>query len=274
MLYDKTFDWLEGCRWNLGTDIPWQEIRHDLVSHDDLRTLKLICVAEFTALEASRVFLRDFQHDVDFNCFVSIWFYEELKHHFVLKQYLKHFGVELEPALLASIGSEQSGGSLTATLTMHMLGEIKLHNWYIRSVQFFREPVLKRIFRYIAADELRHGKVYYQFLERITAGSPEELLRVLRVVRLMGSEDGDVSRHPVPQLVNASGTFDFGQEMAAAFERLEMDAAHRKAEKMEYQWLSRLCGIPIRDRDGLEQAIKQVRRRTPRPVREEASTAC
>ena len=38
------------------------------------------------------MFLRDFYADIDFCSFVSIWFYEEMKHHLTLRKYLEHCG--------------------------------------------------------------------------------------------------------------------------------------------------------------------------------------
>lgn len=258
MLYDEGFEWLEPQRWSLLEDIPWDDIQKDMLTQKDLDCLVVNALAEFTALDATIMFLRDFHEDIDFSCFMSVWFYEEMKHHYVLKKYLRAYGVEIPQPKLAALHGELPPGGMINTLTMHMLGEIKLHNWYVAAHKFYNEPVLKKIFKLIGADELRHGQMYFRYLERKIAEDRAVAGQMLRMARFIIREEGDGSapKHPVPQLVKGDAEFNFGEAMNEVFAYVGMGEATSKSEAMGYRWLGRLTGHPIKDMDSLVAAIR------------------
>ena len=88
MLYDDMFIRLERARWTLSSDIPFDDIDPSLLSPQWISDLRNICLTELSALYATEMFLRDFYTDIDFCSFISIWFYEEMKHHLTLRKYL------------------------------------------------------------------------------------------------------------------------------------------------------------------------------------------
>src|ERR1700730_660686 len=92
MLYDDMFIRLERARWTLNTEIPFDDIDSSLLSPQWISDLRNICLTELSALYATEMFLRDFYADIDFCSFVSIWFYEEMKHYLTLLRYLEHLG--------------------------------------------------------------------------------------------------------------------------------------------------------------------------------------
>ena len=92
MIYDDLFIRLERARWQLSSDIPFDTIDPSLVNEQWRFDLRQICLTELSALYATEMFLRDFYTDIDFCSFVSIWFYEEMKHHMVLRKYLEQCG--------------------------------------------------------------------------------------------------------------------------------------------------------------------------------------
>src|SRR5450759_1376331 len=92
MLYDDLFVRLERARWNFTDEIDFTTIDHSLLTEQWIHDLRQICLTELSALYATEMFLRDFYTDIDFCSFVSIWFYEEMKHHMVLRKYLEQCG--------------------------------------------------------------------------------------------------------------------------------------------------------------------------------------
>ncbi|MFP5410864.1 MAG: ferritin-like domain-containing protein, partial [Gammaproteobacteria bacterium] len=97
MLYIDLFKSLERARWNMETDIPWDQFDASLLTDEQALTIKMNAITEWAALPATEMFLRDFVHDSDFSAFMSIWFYEEQKHALVLMEYLRRFRPEFAP---------------------------------------------------------------------------------------------------------------------------------------------------------------------------------
>ena len=91
MLYPDLFRDLERARWDMASDIPWDDFDGSRLSDEQAMTIKMNAITEWSALPATEMFLRDNQHDSDFSAFMSIWFYEEQKHSLVLMDYLKRF---------------------------------------------------------------------------------------------------------------------------------------------------------------------------------------
>lgn len=264
-IYDNVFNRLEKARWNLNDDIPWDQIDKALLKTkpETLQQIKVIALAEFTSLDATMMFLRDFFDDIDFSCFMSIWYYEEMKHHFALKRYLEENGVYITEEELRPIHQTLPPGGLVPTVTMHLVGEIKLHCWYKAVSDISPEPVAVKIFNFMAADELRHGQVYYEFLERYVAKDPANLETILRMARFMFKEESGNVKHPVPQLVEGNATFNFNDALTGVFDAWadQIRAANQKAERMTFRFLSKLSGLKIDSEEDLTAAVKEVKRR-------------
>jgi len=80
MLYERHFERMERNRWLLTKDVPWEQLQPELLPEGLLKDLRYICLTELSALYATEMFIRDFYEDIDFCAFVSVWFYEEMKH--------------------------------------------------------------------------------------------------------------------------------------------------------------------------------------------------
>src|ERR1051325_5466880 len=96
MLYPELFKQLEAVRWNMDTDIPWDEFDGSRLTEEQAQTVKMNAITEWAALPATEMFLRDNRDDSDFSAFMSVWFFEEQKHSLVLMEYLRRF----RPALV------------------------------------------------------------------------------------------------------------------------------------------------------------------------------
>lgn len=75
MLYPELFAQLEKARWDMATDIPWDQFNPELLTDEQAQTIRLNAITEWSALPATEMFLRDNRHDSDFSAFMSIWVY-------------------------------------------------------------------------------------------------------------------------------------------------------------------------------------------------------
>src|SRR5437660_3462199 len=166
MLYGELFDRLERARWELRTHIPFDEIDESKLNDQWVHDLRQICLTELSALYATEMFIRDFYADIDFCSFVSIWFYEEMKHYLVLRKYLERCGETFDEAELPSLRLTFAPGPAIETLTMHFCCEQRLAHWYTAFSHEAPEPVLRHVFKTLAADELRHAACYAKYLRR------------------------------------------------------------------------------------------------------------
>jgi hypothetical protein len=168
MLYPELFKQLEAVRWNMETDIPWDQFDAKLLTPEQAQTIKMNAITEWAALPATEMFLRDNREDSDFSAFMSVWFFEEQKHSLVLIEYLKRFYPELAPteAELHEVRFEFDPAPALETLMLHFCGEIRLNHWYRRAAQWHTEPVIKTIYETLARDEARHGGAYLRYMKR------------------------------------------------------------------------------------------------------------
>jgi tRNA isopentenyl-2-thiomethyl-A-37 hydroxylase MiaE len=167
MLYTSLFDQLEAIRWNMATDIPWDDFDGSKLSDEQALTIKMNAITEWAALPATEMFLRDNRHDSDFSAFMSIWFFEEQKHSLVLINYLKKFKPEFAPTIeeLHAVRFEFDPAPPLETLMLHFCGEIRLHHWYKCAAMWHTEPVIQKIYNTISQDEARHGGAYLKYMK-------------------------------------------------------------------------------------------------------------
>jgi hypothetical protein len=197
MLYDDLFVRLERARWNFTDEIDFTTIDHSLLTEQWLHDLRQICLTELSALYATEMFLRDFYADIDFCSFISIWFYEEMKHHMVLRKYLEHCGQSFdEEKELPRLRLTFAEGPAIETLTMHFCGEQRLAHWYTAFSHNAPEPLLRKIFKILAADELRHAACYAKYLRKAVTNRPEVLPDVLKMTLWMLRSTNDAPKHP------------------------------------------------------------------------------
>jgi len=183
MLYPELFKSMEAVRWNMGTDIPWDDFDAGKLSDDQAYTIKMNAITEWAALPATEMFLRDNRGDSDFSAFMSVWFFEEQKHSLVLMEYLRRFRPELVPTEeeLHNIRFEFDPAPALETLMLHFCGEIRLNHWYRRASEWHTEPVIQAIYKIIAHDEARHAGAYLRYMKRALMQQGQELAQQARL---------------------------------------------------------------------------------------------
>ncbi len=196
MLYDELFDRLERARWEMRTEIDFDKVDASKLDRQWITDLRQICLTELSALYATEMFLRDFYADIDFCSFISIWFYEEMKHHLTLRRYLEAVGETFDEAELPRLRLTFDEGPAIETLTMHFCGEQRLAHWYNAFSLNAPEPVLGHIFKTLAADELRHAACYAKYLRRAVENQPDVLPTILKMSLWMLRSTNDAPKHP------------------------------------------------------------------------------
>jgi len=153
------------------------------------------------------VFLRDSSDDTDFCAFTSVWFYEEMKHSLVLNEYLRHLDPALVPTedTLRQVNFPADPVNPLETLAMHFCGEVRLNQWYRCAQQHFREPVIRSIYGLMAADEARHARAYFSYMQRaIQKKGNVALAAFAKIGLLMCSPRLNRAMHPTNLHVNKS----------------------------------------------------------------------
>ncbi len=168
MLYPELFRSLEQVRWNMETDICWDQFDASKLTPEQAQTIKMNAITEWAALPATEMFLRDNRQDSDFCAFMSIWFFEEQKHSLVLMEYLRRHCPDLVPTEeeLDKVRFEFDPAPPLETLMLHFCGEIRLNHWYRCASEWHTEPVIKQIYKIISQDEARHGGAYLRYMKK------------------------------------------------------------------------------------------------------------
>ena len=168
MLYPELFKQLESVRWDMDRDIPWASFDSDKLSDEQVATIKMNAIVEFSSIAATEMFLRDNRGDSDFSAFMSIWFFEEQKHSLVLMEYLRRFRPDMVPTEeeLHNVRFEFDPAPALETLMLHFCGEIRLNHWYRRASEWHTEPVIKAIYTKLSQDEARHGGALLQYMRK------------------------------------------------------------------------------------------------------------
>lgn len=248
-LYDRMFRRLEKVRWNLA-DIEFDKVDKSRVSESTLSFLQVNCAMELSSLYAVRMFLRDFRANPDFCQFMSIWYYEEMKHYLVMREYLKLWGREPDAGTIDQLDTELSPSPWPATLALHYCGELRLGMWYHRWSEEEEEPVLSNIYKLIGNDEFRHAGCYKEFMEQAAADQPELLLDFLQTCKwMMFNPTGD--KHPTTMKSDRDNDLAVTDKIQGADElQRRIQATIRDEDEAELRrqvltTLSRLAGTPF-----------------------------
>lgn len=264
MLYEKFFSKLEKVRWNLEQDIAWNTINASLITDEQKELIRNVCMTEIGALFAAESFIRDFYDDIDFSCFVSVWYYEEMKHFMVLKKYLSCVGVEITEEELQHLRMSIPESSQEAILMIHFLSEHLLASWYHGISDWLKEAVGKDIFLRIAADEVRHGQSYFEFIQKSLVKKPESLVKYLQAAMFM-LNPRSLGKHAVTltkttdRLTNPGFT-QFIEGVLVTPEKKQATT------KRIYSLLSLLVGESVQNYEELSQFVKRLKKRALQPA--------
>src|SRR5579859_1594349 len=190
--------------WTLD-DVPWKEFDATKVDPELVRIVKAASLVEYNGHEYVKYLCNVFDDDAALQEHVRRWGIEEVQHGQVLARWakladptfdfdaaFKRFvtGYHLETQVDASIRGSRAG-----ELIARCIVETGTSSYYTALADATDEPVLKDICKKIAADELRHYKLFYStlntYLERENLGSWGRLR--VAVGRIAESEDDELA---------------------------------------------------------------------------------
>ena len=190
--------------WTL-EQIPWTRFDPSRVDPEIAKLVKAAAMVEFNGGDYAVYLNRVFGDDPEFQAVATDWAQEEVQHGQALARWAKLAdpGFDFESAFKRftagfsiDLDAERSvRGSRAGELVARCIVETGTSSYYAALREATDEPVLKEICRNIAADELRHYKLFYSHLQRYLEREGLAGWKRLRVTlgRLGESEDDELA---------------------------------------------------------------------------------
>jgi hypothetical protein len=197
MIYADYLSTAEMQRWNVDTDIAWDDIDPQLALGQPAllkRVRDSALIESFFPIFTCRA-MDLLWDDIAATAVFSIQLYESYKHFHVFNQYLHRVGYEpieddeLQAIRRRNLGLRYEDG--TRLLTRYMMSEHFAAFHFMKDARFAREPVLRHILKLVGRDELRHTQFAYDLLAlRIQrdAGESTKVQQAARSFRHIGLE--------------------------------------------------------------------------------------
>lgn len=191
-------------RWNLD-DIPWQSFDPSKVDADLLAVVKAASLVERNGGDYATYLCNVFADDPEIQQAARAWGQEEVQHGLALGRWAKladpaydfdgAFARFVEVIKLPLDAAASVRGSRAGELVARCMVEVGTSCYYTALAERAEEPVLRAICRKIAADELRHYKLFYSHLDRYVTREGLGFWGRLRVAagRIGESEDDELA---------------------------------------------------------------------------------
>ena len=189
-------------RWTL-EDIPWHRVERDRIQTDHLQLAKAAAIVEYNAGVYAAYLQNVFADDLEFSAAARQWGEEETKHGAALARWAMLvdpcFDFEGSLAIFRAgvaidTGADSNAlirGSRSDEILARCTVEVGTSSYYEALGDAVQEPALKAIFRKIAADDLRHYKLFYEHLcrYRIIEGPSHYKNLKMGLGRILETED-------------------------------------------------------------------------------------
>lgn len=193
-------DW----HWTLD-DVPWDAFDPAKVEPDQLAIVKAAAMVEYNSADYVSYLRNVFRDDPAFVQAAEHWGLEERQHGQALGRWAAladpafdfetRFAVFREGFRPDVDATESIRGSRAGELVARCMVEVGTSSYYRALGDAATEPALKAICRYIAGDELRHYKLFYDHLKRFLEQDNIGTLKRLRLAlgRIMETEDDELA---------------------------------------------------------------------------------
>jgi hypothetical protein len=190
--------------WTLD-DIPWERFDPAKLDPELVRIAKAASLVEHNGRAYARHLCRIFADDLEFQETARRWGEEEVQHGKALARWAKLADPEFDFAdafarfrdgfQVDFDSAESRRGSRAGEMVARCVVEIGTSSYYTALREAAREPVLREICRHIAADELRHYRLFYKNLGRVLARERLGRFARLRVAlgRVAEAEDDELA---------------------------------------------------------------------------------
>lgn len=186
-------------------DLPWAKFDATLCHTEILKIIKAAALVEFGGDKYANYLCNVFEGDSEFQAVAKEWAQEEVQHGIVLGRYAQladpQFNFEkayerFSTGYSINLDTNTSiRGSRSGELIARCIVETGTSSYYTALAEATDEPLLKAICLKIAADELRHYKMFYTYLKKYLTA--EELNRLQRLKiglsRVQESEDDELA---------------------------------------------------------------------------------
>ncbi|TAN52726.1 MAG: ferritin-like domain-containing protein [Rhodospirillales bacterium] len=186
-------------------EIPWERFDRSQVDDGTIRVIKAAALTEYNAPHYT-VYLRNIFHgDPTFKDITYQWADDEVQHGLALGRWseMADPGYGFEAAFkkftegyVIPVDKDTSiRGSLQGELLARCLVETGTSSMYSAIADYTSEPVLKILCRKIAADEFRHYKLFYTYMQKVPPAERASLLARIRVAvgRLREVDDDELA---------------------------------------------------------------------------------
>lgn len=191
-------------RWNL-QDIPWDHFDRSQLDADIVKVVKAAALVEYNAHDYAHYLCNVFPDDPVFQQATKDWSLEEVQHGAALGLWAEKadpsFNFQAAVARYTAgyrinvDAAESVRGSHVGELIARCIVETGTSSYYTVLADATEEPVFRQICRNIAADELRHYKMFYGYLKKYL--EREDLSRLERLKiglsRIQESEDDELA---------------------------------------------------------------------------------
>ena len=186
-------------------ELPWDQLDHSKVDPDLVPLIKAAALVEFNADEYTAHLCRVFHDDPEFKQAALDWAVEEVQHgralgrwaeladpSFRFDEAVQRFRDGYKIPLQEGVSAR---GSRTGEMIARCMVETGTSSYYAAIADSTDEPVLKLICRNIAADELRHFKLFYTYTRKYLGVEQLNKFQRLRVAlsRIGESEDDELA---------------------------------------------------------------------------------
>lgn len=186
-------------------DIDWDLFDPQKVNPETVRVLKASSVVEHNGSDYGLYLKGVFAGDALFEKEIDAWSNDEIKHGRVLAQWVtladptynfeERFKAYVAGYPIDTNAKESIRGSRGSELLARCMVEIGTSSFYAAVRDASDEPLLKHICQKIAADELRHYKLFYTHYQRYQAHEKISLRKRLGIAlgRLFENEDDELA---------------------------------------------------------------------------------
>jgi rubrerythrin len=186
-------------------DIPWDRFDPSKVDPELVKIVKAASMVEYNGADYATYLCNVFADDPEFQEAAQAWAQEEVQHGEALARWAKladdsfdfehSFGRFRDGYQIPLEASASVRGSRSGELVARCIVEVGTSSYYASIGATTEEPVLRAICRHIAADELRHYKLFYthlrRYLDRERVGKWKRLAVALS--RIGESEDDELA---------------------------------------------------------------------------------
>jgi rubrerythrin len=195
---------MKSDHWNVA-DLPWDQFDPGKLDPETLNVIKAAALVEYGGARYGRYLCNVFADDPLFQRAATDWAVEEVRHGEALGRYAERADpafnlAEAFARFDAGFGFDTEAvtsvrGSRPGELIARCIVETGTSSYYTAIADTTAEPLLKAICRHIAADELRHYKLFYTHLKRYLDREALTRLERVRIVlgRMRESEDDELA---------------------------------------------------------------------------------